>query len=73
MWAPKWVPQDQAVALVPLAAGCARYNSISTQLKSSLASATVVKIERVQNPELWTAFKACCRVRGGGVGEQKLG
>ena len=71
-----WAPQTENLKLVELARNCDEWKSIEKRFKSTLTTATILKISRIQNIWLWEKYtnqkKLLHRKNKGKVNEMEL-
>ena len=72
----EWEPQNDELELKQLESGNPEWSKVSQQFQTTLSSATVVKIERVQNKWLWEKYfhhsKRMKKKNGGVINEKML-
>lgn len=53
---PTWVTQDNVLMLVNITPDMDEFNTISTNLKKTMPTANIMKLERIQNSRLWNIY-----------------
>ena len=72
----EWEPQNDEIELKLLSSGTPEWSKVSQQLHTTLSSARIIKIERVQNKWLWEKYgqhpKRMKKKNGGVINEKML-
>ncbi|XP_065897421.1 uncharacterized protein [Dysidea avara] len=72
----EWEPQNDEIELKLLSSGTPEWSKVSQQLHTTLSSAEIIKIERVQNKWLWEKYgqhsKRMKKKNGGVINEKML-